>query len=412
MSDISITLDGTIQTFTGEVGHYYGVDYGSSERDYTFTLTATAILYFKITVPQYIEGYNGIDVDLTPTSGPASGQRVDGSTDDSPIGGQGWFMDSLSPGSYTLHITPHLYLGTVYDVEYVAWSGTAEISGDDYASSPTDASPPIRILGMNASVSGNINQPGDADVFKVYLTAGAVYTFQLRGADTNAGTLNDPYLELLSAKGQVLAYNDDDGSGNIDSQIKFTPTTSGTYYLNAKSWGSYDGTYTLSSKQPSSKSLTGNANANTLNGGEGDDFLEGLAGNDKLNGGAGNDLLAGGLGADTLSGGAGNDRFRFDSALGGYNIDGINDFVSGHDQLFLLNYTFDEIGGLGKLSLGDGRFWKSTTGVAHDATDRVIYDTDSGALFYDTDGNGAGVAVKFAVLIGHPTLMATDIWAF
>jgi len=412
MSDISITLDGTTQTFTGEVGHYYGTDYGSSERDYTFTITATAILYFKITVPQYIEGYNGIDVDLTPTSGPASGQRVDGSTGDSPIGDQGGFMDSLSPGSYTLHITPHLYLGTVYDVEYKAWSGTADISGDDYAGSPTDTSPPLGKLGVNAGVSGNINQSGDADVFKVSLTAGTVYTFQLRGADTNAGTLKDPYLELLSAKGQELAYNDDDGSGNRDSQIKFTPTISGTYYLNAKSWGSDDGTYTLSSKQAASKSLTGNANANTLNGGEGDDFLFGLAGNDRLNGGAGNDLLGGGLGADTLSGGAGNDRFRFDSDLGGGNIDWIKDFVSGHDQLFLLDYTFDEIGGIGPFSLGDGRFWKSADGVAHDATDRIIYDTDSGALAYDADGNGAGVAVKFAVLIGHPTLIGTDIWGF
>ena len=43
---------------------------------------------------------------------------------------------------------------------------------------------------------------------------------------------------------------------------------------------------------------------------------------------------------------------------------------------------------------------------AHDSTDRIVYNTTTGALFYDADGNQAGGddAVQFAVLDNHPTL--------
>jgi Ca2+-binding RTX toxin-like protein len=44
--------------------------------------------------------------------------------------------------------------------------------------------------------------------------------------------------------------------------------------------------------------LTGNASANSMNGGNGDDSLYGVEGNDSLNGGLGNDFLDGGNGID------------------------------------------------------------------------------------------------------------------
>jgi serralysin len=50
--------------------------------------------------------------------------------------------------------------------------------------------------------------------------------------------------------------------------------------------------------------------------------------------------------------------------------------------------------------------------AAHDATDRVIYDTSSGRLYYDPDGTRAAPALIMATLQGAPPLAATDftVW--
>lgn len=57
--------------------------------------------------------------------------------------------------------------------------------------------------------------------------------------------------------------------------------------------------------------LYGDAEANYIDGLEGNDTLIGGAGYDTLIGGAGNDFLDGGLGLDSLTGGSGKDVFIF-----------------------------------------------------------------------------------------------------
>jgi Ca2+-binding RTX toxin-like protein len=57
--------------------------------------------------------------------------------------------------------------------------------------------------------------------------------------------------------------------------------------------------------------LTGDAQANRIEGRDGDDILAGLGGDDVLLGGNGNDDLAGGAGADVILGGAGADIIRY-----------------------------------------------------------------------------------------------------
>lgn len=42
------------------------------------------------------------------------------------------------------------------------------------------------------------------------------------------------------------------------------------------------------------------------------------------------------------------------------------------------------------------------------AEHRLIYDTTSGALYYDEDGAGGVAAIKFALLLGAPALTADD----
>ena len=132
----------------------------------------------------------------------------------------------------------------------------------------------------------------------------------------------------------------------------------------------------------------------------------GVAGADTLIGGGGSDLLDGGLAADTLTGGAGEDTFRFSTALGNGNVDWIKDFNVADDTILLDNLIFADVGGDGALALG--AFHKSAAGVAHDADDRIIYDTDSGALSYDADGTGQVAAIQFARLSTNLNLSAAD----
>jgi Ca2+-binding RTX toxin-like protein len=149
--------------------------------------------------------------------------------------------------------------------------------------------------------------------------------------------------------------------------------------------------------------IQGTNGANILSGDGGADILAGLGGGDVLLGGDGDDFLNGGLGSDTLNGGAGADMFVFADALGLGNIDSIQDFVSGSDRVALDHNVF---AGLSAGALSSGAFVIGT--AAQDADDRILYDSATGALWFDADGNGAGAAVQFATLSGHPTVLASD----
>jgi ELWxxDGT repeat protein len=166
--------------------------------------------------------------------------------------------------------------------------------------------------------------------------------------------------------------------------------------------------------------INGTSNADTLTGGAGDDKLNGKSGadrligaegNDTLNGGKGNDYLQGGLGNDILTGGAGKDVFAFDQAIYAVdNIDVITDFVSGSDKIQLSQNIFSALTGN---YLNRAQFWADANQTAaHDASDRVIYNTKTGALYYDDDGIGGDASVQIA-FIGqtdqHPAVAFSDI---
>lgn len=150
----------------------------------------------------------------------------------------------------------------------------------------------------------------------------------------------------------------------------------------------------------------GNTLANTLLGNTGNNVLDGAAGADSLVGGAGNDTLVGGAGADLLNGGAGADVFRFASAPGAGEIDRLVDFRAVDDTVQLENAVFTVFTTPGVLAAG--QFRAAANVHALDADDRVLYDTTSGALWIDADGNGAGAAVQIAWLNGAPALSAAD----
>jgi Ca2+-binding RTX toxin-like protein len=55
-------------------------------------------------------------------------------------------------------------------------------------------------------------------------------------------------------------------------------------------------------------------------------------------------------------------------------------------------------------------FWASKDGKAHDRSDRIIYDTDGGQIYYDADGSGRSSAVAFAQLSKNLALTYKDFY--
>ena len=147
-------------------------------------------------------------------------------------------------------------------LEVLGWSPTASSgpfvpAADDYANSLTDTSHPFGQLIVGSSATGALQQAGDHDWFAVKLYSGFTYTITETGHTGGGGTLADPLLNLHDSAGNVVATNDDivDGT-NPDSKIVFTPTTSGTYYVDAGAYADgYAGSYTVAASASASESL-------------------------------------------------------------------------------------------------------------------------------------------------------------
>jgi serralysin len=136
-----------------------------------------------------------------------------------------------------------------------------------------------------------------------------------------------------------------------------------------------------------SAKLTGNALANTITGD------------------AGANTLAGGLGKDVLDGKAGTDSFVFNTALSKTaNVDAVKAFSVKDDTIRLENAVFKALGKAGKFA--SDKFHKGKS--AADAEDRIVYDSKTGALYYDPDGVGGAGQVKFAVLSKKLALTHAD----
>jgi Ca2+-binding RTX toxin-like protein len=143
---------------------------------------------------------------------------------------------------------------------------------------------------------------------------------------------------------------------------------------------------------------TGSRLANILTGNSGDNTLLGAGGNDTLLGGDGTDTLNGGTGEDRLTGGLGSDTFLFasrSSASLGSTVDVVTDFsrLEG-DKLAFSKAIFTGLGAIGGLEAAAFQ----TGSAALDATDRIIYDSATGNLYYDADGSGRRAQVHVATI--------------
>ena len=138
-------------------------------------------------------------------------------------------------------------------------------------------------------------------------------------------------------------------------------------------------------------SLSGTGNLNLT----GNEVAQTLLGN------AGANILDGKGGADILRGYGGADTFQFSTTLAANNIDRIVDF-SAVDDTIQLSKTIFALLGLGALS-ADAFKDIGVSGAAVDSTDRILYDHNTGALYYDADGSGVTPRIQFAVLDNKPT---------
>ena len=148
--------------------------------------------------------------------------------------------------------------------------------------------------------------------------------------------------------------------------------------------------------------------AMTTNGSSGTTGID-LTGNEfvqSITGNAGANILDGQGGNDTLTGLLGKDFFVFSTALGAANVDAITDFNVADDTIRLENAIFTALTTTGVLSAS---FFKDNFLAPRDADDRIIYNSNTGSLFYDADGLGTDfAAVKFAALATGLSLTAAD----
>ena len=297
--------------------------------------------------------------------------------------------------------------------------------------------------------------------------ASVFFNFGVSGADGGGGTY---YFDDLQFPGPVAGTIADDGFGN-EELIRGVENVIGSSLADRLTGD--DGANNLNGNAGNDV-LSGGAGNDTLIGGTGADTLTGGAGNDSLVGGTGNDRyvvnsgndrisetstarteidtvvssvswtlganlerltltgsadangtgnalanvivgnsgdnrITGGGGNDSLTGGQGADSFRFASPLNGStNVDTIRDFNPVADRIELENGIFTQLTTLG--TLASTNFRANATGTAVDANDFIVYETDTGKLFYDADGSGAGAAVQIATLTGAPALAANDFF--
>jgi len=195
-------------------------------------------------------------------------------------------------------------------------------------------------------VAGNIETAGDVDFISVHLTAGVTYQVYLAQGSQD----NDPLINgIFDSSGNMIpATDDDDGGLDLDSQVFFTPTTTGVYFISVSSYDFTTGSYLLFvsvAGTPDDEIQNGNNEINFLSGLDGDDTLSGFGGVDILQGGNGNDILNGGAGPDILWGGDGIDTADFSASNGPVKVDLSEGFgEGGHAEGDILLEIEDVIG--------------------------------------------------------------------
>ena len=233
------TTTGTIDvggTATGEVEFYRDDDW------FRVTLQANRTYYIDLMALHLGKG----TLDWPGLFGihDSSGTLIPGTTDDSAHNGP-----STSARVVFTPPTTGVYYVAAGSVRYIVRLGTYTLRLTDMTRNQADDHPATTdstaTVGVDGSVVARNEQAGDHDWYKVSLTANKVYRFDLMGAWSGDGTLDDPVLHgIRHADGTLIAGTDDDNSGvYTNSRLFYEPSTTGNYFVDAGGPGA--GTYTL-----------------------------------------------------------------------------------------------------------------------------------------------------------------------
>jgi hypothetical protein len=122
--------------------------------------------------------------------------------------------------------------------------------GDDHPDTTGDNT---AILIGGPAQAGVIGVAGDIDRFRVELSAGTSYRFELASGSKGVGYSE---LVLLSGSGSKIAKDAGGGGKEGDAQISYTAAASGTYYLDAMGRNGSTGNYSVHAIQTSTTPVT------------------------------------------------------------------------------------------------------------------------------------------------------------
>jgi Ca2+-binding RTX toxin-like protein len=300
--------------------------------------------------------------------------------------------------------------GQPITVQYQTVDGTAKVADGDYeAIVPTFLTfdPGQTSKTVNVAVKGDTNFEGN-EAFSINLIQSVNATVvKANGVGTivnnDRQTATPPRPTTPTTPNGGTGGTPTGGTGGRPSgQIVGTPgddTLNGTNLADVMLGN--DGNDVLRGVGGNDLIFGGNDN-DQLFGGDGDDVIYGRDGRDKLFGDGGNDELIGGFRNDVLTGGAGQDRFRFNRKQQG--IDRVTDFSVVDDTLVFLGRDFKSGLKVGVLQVDQLQLGAR----ALDGSDRLIYDGQTGGLFFDADGSGSGRQVQLARLAKGLSLTVQD----
>jgi len=324
-------------------------------------------------------------------------------------------------GTATLN-TDYTRTGTTNTVTFAAGSSTATVIVDPTADTTVESNETVALtlatgtgytVGTPNTVTGTITND-DVTLPSITLSlnysgisesspSNFVYTFTRTGVTTNALTVNyniagtasaTDYTGATPGNGKTITFN----PGSTTTSITIDPTADTVVEPNETiSLQLAAGTgYSIGTTAAQIATIINDDSTRRHVGTNGKDVLLGTNANDYLIGGAGDDILTGGTGGDIF--------YFASSNLGN---DAITDFTPGQDFIQVSRQGFG-----GGLIAGDTitqvQFLIGSS--ATNTSQRFIYNSTSGALLFDVDGNGIQSAQQIATLNTGLALTYEDIF--